>query len=77
VDVERLKQVAANLLLNAIQHGTGKESKVTVTGEENSVVLAVQNQGPEPADRTSSPVIPAVSEKPDPTRSGSAWGSLS
>ena len=45
-DVERLKQVVSNLLLNAIQHGTGKEVRVTATGEEDSVVIAVRNEGP-------------------------------
>ena len=45
-DVERLKQVASNLMLNAIQHGAGKAIKVTATGEENSVVLSVENEGP-------------------------------
>jgi signal transduction histidine kinase len=75
-DVERLKQVAANLLLNAIQHGTGKEIKVTVTGEENSVVLAVQNQGPPiPQELQVTMFDPLVqSKKPDPTRSGLGLG---
>ena len=31
-DVERLKQVASNLMLNAIQHGAGKAIKVTARG---------------------------------------------
>jgi signal transduction histidine kinase len=76
VDVERLKQVAANLLLNAIQHGTGKEIKVTVTGEENSVVLAVQNQGPPiPQELQVTMFDPLVqNKKPDPTRSGLGLG---
>ena len=79
-DVERLKQVASNLLLNlllnAIQHGTGKEIKVTVTGEENSVVLAVQNEGPPiPQELQVTMFDPLVQSKtPDPTRSGLGLG---
>ena len=75
-DVERLKQVASNLLLNAIQHGTGKEIKVTVTGEENSVVLAVQNEGPPiPKELQATMFDPLVQGKqPDPTRSGLGLG---
>jgi signal transduction histidine kinase len=75
-DVERLKQVASNLLLNAIQHGTGKEIEVTVTGEENSVVLAVQNQGPPiPQELQVTMFDPLVQSKtPDPTRSGLGLG---
>jgi len=45
-DVERLKQAVSNLLLNAIQHGTGKQVVVSVSGDENSVVLTVHNDGP-------------------------------
>jgi signal transduction histidine kinase len=75
-DVERLKQVASNLLLNAIQHGTGKEIKVTVTGEEDSVVLAVQNEGPPiPQELQVTMFDPLVQgKKPDPTRSGLGLG---
>jgi signal transduction histidine kinase len=75
-DVERLKQVASNLLLNAIQHGTGKEIKVTVTGEENSVVLAVQNEGPPiPKELQATMFDPLVQGKqPDPIRSGLGLG---
>jgi signal transduction histidine kinase len=75
-DVERLKQVAANLLLNAIQHGAGKEIKVTVTGEENSVVIAVQNEGPPiPKELQVTMFDPLVQgKKPDPTRSGLGLG---
>ena len=75
-DVERLKQVASNLLLNAIQHGTGKEIKVTATGEENSVVLAVENEGPPiPKELQVTMFDPLVQGKmPDPTRSGLGLG---
>jgi signal transduction histidine kinase len=75
-DVERLKQVASNLMLNAIQHGTGKEIKVTATGEENSVVLAVENEGPPiPKELQATMFDPLVQgKKPDPTRSGLGLG---
>ena len=75
-NVERLKQLASNLLLNAIQHGAGKEIKVTVTGEESSVVLAVQNEGPPiPKELQATMFDPLVQgKKPDPTRSGLGLG---
>ena len=75
-DVERLKQVASNLLLNAIQHGTGKEIKVTATREENSVVLAVQNEGPPiPKELQVTMFDPLVQGKTsDPTRTGLGLG---
>jgi signal transduction histidine kinase len=74
-----LKQVASNLLLNAIQHGTGKEIKVITTGEENSVVLAVQNEGPPiPKELQATMFDPLVQGKtPDPTRTGLGLGLLS
>ena len=75
-DVERLKQLASNLLLNAIQHGAGKEIKVTVTGEESSVVLAVQNEGPPiPKELQATMFDPLVQgKKPHSTGSGLGLG---
>ena len=75
-DVERLKQAASNLLLNAIQHGAGKEINVTVMGEENSVVIAVQNEGPPISKELRATMFdPLVQgKKPDPTRSGLGLG---
>ena len=74
-----MKQVASNLLLNAIQHATGKEIKVIATGKENSVVLAVQNEGlPIPKELQATMFDPLGQGKtPDPTRTGSGWGFLS
>jgi signal transduction histidine kinase len=45
-DPDRLTQVVANLVGNAIQHGNG--TAITLTGQErgDSVTLAVHNQGP-------------------------------
>ncbi|MDO8431868.1 MAG: HAMP domain-containing sensor histidine kinase [Candidatus Binatus sp.] len=75
-DVERLKQVVSNLLLNAIHHGSGKEIRVTATGEKTSVVLAVQNEGPPiPTETQATMFDPLVQGKtPDPTRVGLGLG---
>jgi signal transduction histidine kinase len=45
-DTERLKQLLSNLLLNAIQHGSGKTVAVTAKSDKNLVLLEVRNEGP-------------------------------
>ena len=45
-DTERLKQLLSNLLLNAIQHGSGSNVAVTAKSDDNLVLLEVSNQGP-------------------------------
>ena len=45
-DTERLKQLLSNLLLNAIQHGNGKNVAVTTKSDETVVLLEVCNEGP-------------------------------
>jgi len=45
-DAERLQQMVSNLLINAIQHGTGKNVQVMVKSDESIVLLQVHNQGP-------------------------------
>ena len=45
-DASRLKQMVSNLLINALQHGTGKNVTVKAEGEDNFVVLQVHNEGP-------------------------------
>jgi signal transduction histidine kinase len=45
-DPERLKQAVSNLLLNAIQHGSGNRVALAATGDEDAVVLEVHNEGP-------------------------------
>ena len=46
-DAARLRQVVANLLGNALQHGAGaRPVELTATGEGPTVVLAVHNGGP-------------------------------
>ena len=73
-----MKQAASNLILNAIQHGAGKEIKVTVTGEENSIVIAVKNEGPPVSKELRATMFdPLVQgKKPDPTRNGLGLGRL-
>ncbi len=45
-DTERLKQMIANLVLNAIQHGIGERVSVTVRSSDDVILLEVHNQGP-------------------------------
>jgi signal transduction histidine kinase len=44
-DFERLKQMISNLLINAIQHGDGKQIRVTAKGDDSAVFLEVHNLG--------------------------------
>ena len=44
-DAERLKQLISNLLLNAVQYGSGERITVTAAGEQEAVVLEVHNEG--------------------------------
>jgi signal transduction histidine kinase len=44
-DFERLKQMISNLLINAIQHGGGKQVRVIAKGDDDSVFLEVHNLG--------------------------------
>ena len=46
-DSARISQVLANLLGNAVQHGSAKSTiSVTATGDAKEVVLRVHNRGP-------------------------------
>jgi signal transduction histidine kinase len=45
-DSERVKQMVSNLLMNAVQHGTGNEVIVTTNGDQDFVLLKVHNEGP-------------------------------
>ena len=49
-DVERLKQVVSNLLMNAIQHGSGEHVTVRAKSDYTFVRLEVHNPGPAIAD---------------------------
>lgn len=52
-DTDRIQQVLSNLVKNAVEHGNVKSPvEVSAQGEENEVVLTVQNQGtPIPLDQ--------------------------
>jgi signal transduction histidine kinase len=45
-DSERVKQMASNLLMNAVQHGTGNKVIVMTNGGQDFVLLEVHNEGP-------------------------------
>jgi signal transduction histidine kinase len=45
-DSERLKQLLSNLLINAIQHGSGRNVGISAKSEQNIVSLEVHNDGP-------------------------------
>jgi signal transduction histidine kinase len=44
-DVERLKQMVSNLLINAVQHGNDEPVEVVARSEGNVVALEVHNKG--------------------------------
>jgi signal transduction histidine kinase len=45
-DADRLKQVVTNLLINAVQHGSGDHVAVAVKSDDAFVELEVHNRGP-------------------------------
>ncbi|MBV8452495.1 MAG: sensor histidine kinase [Deltaproteobacteria bacterium] len=45
-DIDRLKQALTNLLINAIQHGSGDHVTLTAKSDNTFVVLEVHNRGP-------------------------------
>ena len=60
-DANRLKQVVANLVINAIQHGAGNRVTVRVRSDDTSAILEVHNQGPPiPAEMLPSMFDPLV-----------------
>jgi signal transduction histidine kinase len=44
-DRERIKQMISNLLLNALQHGTGQMAELTAVGENDDIIFRVRNEG--------------------------------
>lgn len=44
-DIDRFKQVIANLLLNAIKHGSGQTVTISARSDNDQVSLEVHNQG--------------------------------
>jgi signal transduction histidine kinase len=78
-DGERLQQVLANLLDNAVQHGTGLEPiTLRAYGERDRVTVQVRNFGrPIPADQLQVIFEPLVQIPPaDASPSGAAAGGL-
>jgi signal transduction histidine kinase len=75
-DPERLKQAVSNLLLNAIQHGSGNRVALTATGDEEAVVLEVHNDGPPiPREMLGTIFDPLVhGRNPDQNRTGLGLG---
>jgi len=45
-DTDRLKQMVSNLLINAIQHGSGEHVTITTKSDDTFVLLEVHNTGP-------------------------------
>ncbi len=45
-DTDRLKQMVSNLLINAIQHGSGEYVTITTKSHDTFVLLEVHNTGP-------------------------------
>lgn len=44
-DVARIEQMLSNLVANAVQHGTGRQVTVGVTGSDDAVTVQVHNEG--------------------------------
>jgi signal transduction histidine kinase len=76
-DCERITQVLANLLNNALEHGEGGPVSVTVSGSENEAVVAVHNEGPPiPPDELNG-IFASMKTTKRPLTSGSAaFGNL-
>jgi signal transduction histidine kinase len=75
-DAERLKQVVSNLLINAIQHGTGKTIRLKAESDEQSVLLEVTNEGtPIPKELLGTIFDPLVhGKRSDQNRTGLGLG---
>lgn len=74
-DVDRLKQAVSNLIMNAIQHGTGKEVQVKAKSDERFVVVQVFNQGPAiPEDLLATIFDPLVRGSPSQNSTGTGLG---
>ncbi len=75
-DPERLKQAVSNLLVNAIQHGSGDKVALCARRDEDSVVLEVHNDGrPIPNEMLASIFDPLVyARNSEQNRSGLGLG---
>ena len=45
VDTRRIDRILRNLVVNAIEHGEGKDVVVTVAGDEDAVAVSVRDYG--------------------------------
>ncbi|MGT2471845.1 sensor histidine kinase [Paraburkholderia terrae] len=73
-DGARIGQLVVNLLVNAVQHGSG-EVRVSAVGHSEQVTLAVSNEGsPIPARALPTLFDPLTRASPSPARSGAASG---
>src|SRR5216683_6972528 len=73
-DAERIKQMASNLLMNAVQHGSGDEVTVTAMGEQDSVLLEVHNDGPPIAKEMIVTIFDPLTQGGDPDRGRTGLG---
>ena len=73
-DPERLKQMASNLVLNAIQHGSGKIVTVNASGEQDAVLLDVHNDGPPIRQELMVTIFDPLVQGDDPSRTRSGLG---
>jgi signal transduction histidine kinase len=74
-DTARLKQLFSNLLLNAIQHGTGDRVRITAKIDGGSAVVEVHNTGPAIAAEMQATIFePLVRVGTSPDKSGLGLG---
>jgi signal transduction histidine kinase len=73
-DAERIKQMASNLLMNAVQHGSGEKITVTAMGEQDSVLLKVHNDGPPIAKEMIVTIFDPLVQGGDPDRERAGLG---
>jgi hypothetical protein len=73
-DAERIKQMTSNLLVNAIQHGSGKLVTVTALGEHDSVLLKVHNEGTPIAGEMIATIFDPLVQGGDPNQNRTGLG---
>ncbi|MBF6559196.1 MAG: HAMP domain-containing histidine kinase [Candidatus Binataceae bacterium] len=73
-DAERIKQMASNLLMNAVQHGSGKQVTIAARGDQDSVLLEVHNDGPPIARELIATIFDPLVQGGDPDRERTGLG---
>ena len=73
-DGERIKQMASNLLINAVQHGSGDKVGVTAMGKPDSVQLEVHNDGPPIAPEMIATIFDPLVQVGDPNKERTGLG---